>query len=143
MSEAPEEGGLKLEIDGPTVLIVDPLSPMRLSIREILTSSGFFIIGEAEDSQQAVALVKKIKPDLVILSARLKDKSGLAVLQLLRGIYPDLKAILLTTDTSDVLSAAQSGETHMLAKPVNRVRLVELANELTSSDGQSGDKEKE
>ena len=134
MNKNPEGSGLKLDTNSPSVLIVDPISPLRLSIREILTSSGFIIIGEAEDVHQAVAHIKRIKPDLVIMSTKLKDEDGLAVLKLLRTVYPDLKAILLTGDTSEALSLAGNGETHVVTKPINRLRLVELANELTSKD---------
>jgi DNA-binding NarL/FixJ family response regulator len=118
------------EIDAPGVLLVDPLTPVRLSIREILINSGFYVIGEASDAQQAVILAKRIRPDLVIISAKLGSESGIDVLRSLRGIHPGLKAILLTSNSLDVLAAAQMGEPNILVKPVNRLRLLELARSM-------------
>ena len=122
------------KIDAPGVLIVDPLIPVRLSIREILANSGFYVIGEAGDSQQAVTLAKRIKPDLVIISAKLGNGNGIEVLKNLRGIYPGLKAILLTSSSFDVLAAAQLSEARVLAKPINRLRLLELARSMIEGD---------
>ena len=125
--ETPAMAEFLARIGAPGVLLVDPLIPLRLSIREILINSGFYVIGEASDSQQAVALAKRIKPDLVIISAKLGNENGLDALKNLRGLYPGLKAILLTASPIDVLSVAQKGESNVLVKPINRLRLLEMA----------------
>ena len=75
-------------------------------------------------------LAKRIRPDLVIISAKLGAENGIDVLKGLRMMYPGLKAILLTASPFDVLAAAQVGEPNVLAKPINRLRLLELARSM-------------
>ncbi len=127
-----EDAKDRMGLSGPQVIIVDPIGPVRMCIREILVNSGFLIVGEADDSKEAIKLASRMKPDLAIISARLKHGNGLDLLKMLRSIYPDIKVILLTTDASEVMKAAQNGETLLLAKPINQRRLLELAKSLTN-----------
>ena len=53
------------------VLIVDDDPIFRLDLRELLGTMGYLVVGEAEDAQRAVALARKLRPDLVIMDVRL------------------------------------------------------------------------
>jgi two-component system chemotaxis response regulator CheY len=132
-AEAEEEAG----DDGfGGVLLVEPVLPMRLSMKEILSSSGFTISGEATSLADAITLVHEKRPLVVILSARLKDSTGLNALKKLREHTPDLKAVLVTDtgDIKEVLSAVKMGRIEVLAKPLNRLRLVETVRSLFSDE---------
>ena len=52
---------------GKTILIVDDSSIMRKMIKETLKSAGHDVIGEAKNGSDAVALYKRMKPDLVTM----------------------------------------------------------------------------
>jgi DNA-binding NarL/FixJ family response regulator len=62
-----------------TVLIVDDHPSFRASARAILEADGFSIVGEAEDGATGLALLRKLRPDVVLLDVQLPDMSGFDV----------------------------------------------------------------
>ena len=63
----------------PTVLLVDDHPSFRASARAILEESGFEIVGEATDGSSALALLRELQPDVVLLDVQLPDMSGFDV----------------------------------------------------------------
>jgi DNA-binding NarL/FixJ family response regulator len=62
-----------------TVLIVDDHAGFRGSARELLEAEGFDVIGEAADAASAIAAVRELHPDIVLLDIQLPDANGLKV----------------------------------------------------------------
>jgi threonine synthase len=90
MEETPQEGLLAAlsrvaPERFPHVAIVDDSPEARRLIRRILQSQGNFSISEAEDGKQAIALIEKEHPDLVILDLMMPDVDGFAVLDALKA----------------------------------------------------------
>jgi threonine synthase len=67
------------------VVVVDDTPEARRLIRRILQSQGDFEIFEATNGREAIELVDKEHPDLVILDLMMPDVDGFAVLDALRG----------------------------------------------------------
>jgi DNA-binding NarL/FixJ family response regulator len=63
----------------PTVLIVDDHASFRRSARRLLEADGFVVVGEASDGASALAEVKALRPQLVLLDVLLPDVDGFAV----------------------------------------------------------------
>lgn len=59
-----------------TVLIVDDHPSFRASARAILESDGFEVIGEAVDGSSALAMLRELRPDVVVLDVQLPDMTG-------------------------------------------------------------------
>jgi two-component system response regulator EvgA len=69
-----------------SVLIVDDHPSFRLSARRMLTEEDRFeVVGEAEDGAAAIAAVRDLDPDLVLLDVQLPDLDGFEVAERLRG----------------------------------------------------------
>jgi len=85
-----------------TVLIVDDHPSFRASARELLEAEGYEIVGEAENGAAAVAAVKELHPDLVLLDVQLPDMDGFQVAEQLREL-DDAPAVVLTSsrDSAD------------------------------------------
>jgi DNA-binding NarL/FixJ family response regulator len=64
-----------------TVLIVDDHPSFRASARAILEAEGFEIVGEAVDGSSAIAEIKRLHPDVVLLDVQLPDMDGFEVCQ--------------------------------------------------------------
>jgi DNA-binding NarL/FixJ family response regulator len=62
-----------------TVVIADDHPSFRASARAILESEGFEVIGEAEDGAGAIAAVRELAPDVLLLDVQLPDMDGFAV----------------------------------------------------------------
>ncbi|HEY3475414.1 MAG TPA: pyridoxal-phosphate dependent enzyme [Anaerolineales bacterium] len=69
----------------PRVVVVDDTSEARRLIRRILQSQGDFEITEATNGRDAIELVTRERPDLVILDLMMPEVDGFAVLDSLRS----------------------------------------------------------
>jgi len=119
----------RIDGKGPMAVLVDPMPRMRLILKEIIIGAGFTVAGEARDIKTAVELTKHEKPDLVIINSKLGAESGLEALKKMREVIPGLKAILITDgpDPAAVISGMEQGVADIIPKPINRLRLHELA----------------
>ena len=62
-----------------TVLIVDDHPSFRASAREVLESGEFEVVGEAGDGASALAAVRTLRPDVILLDVQLPDMEGFDV----------------------------------------------------------------
>lgn len=62
-----------------TVLIVDDHPSFRASARAMLEAGDFQVIAEAGDGSTALELLKRLRPDVVLLDVQLPDMSGFDV----------------------------------------------------------------
>ena len=69
----------------PTIVIVDDHAPFRRSARRLLELDGYHVIGEAGDGAGAVDIVRRVRPDVVLLDIALPDTSGLDIAERLAG----------------------------------------------------------
>ena len=103
------------------VLIADDQTLVRQGIRGLLElSKEFEIVGEAEDGDQALAMISKLKPQIALLDVRMPGKDGVAVVNALRKKGDQTPVILLTTFNDDAVlfSGVQAGISGYLLKDV-------------------------
>jgi DNA-binding NarL/FixJ family response regulator len=62
-----------------TVLIVDDHPSFRASARMLLESEGFQVVGEAKDGESALAAIRELAPQVVLLDVQLPDFDGFEV----------------------------------------------------------------
>jgi response regulator of citrate/malate metabolism len=101
-------------------LVVDD-DPMAASIHRSYVERvpGFEVAGEAHTGADAIAQVRSLQPDLVLLDIYLPDMSGLDVLRQLRedGSHVDVVAITAAKDAETLRTAIHGGVLHYLVKP--------------------------
>jgi len=81
---------------------------------------GFEVVGEALNGVDALHMVRRLRPDLVLLDIYLPDMSGLDVMRRLRepGMPPvDVISITSAKDVATLRGAMQGGVIHYLVKP--------------------------
>jgi DNA-binding NarL/FixJ family response regulator len=94
-----------------TVLIVDDHPSFRASARAILESGGFEVVGEAEDGAGALAAVRELNPDVVLLDVQLPDMEGFDVCDVIeQRDGRDLAVILVSSrdmaDYGDLIASS-------------------------------------
>jgi DNA-binding NarL/FixJ family response regulator len=94
-----------------TVLIVDDHPSFRASARRMLEADGYEVVGEAENGAGALAAVKRLLPQLVLLDVRLPDIDGFEVVQRLLDADGDVPQIVLvsshdSTDLGEAIGAS-------------------------------------
>jgi threonine synthase len=90
----------------PRVAVVDDSPEARRLIRRILQSQGDFEIFEAVDGRDAIELVSRVHPDLVILDLMMPEVDGFAVLETLRS-QPDTANIPVIVATAKELTVGE------------------------------------
>ena len=61
----------------PRRLVVDDHDMLRQALAELLAQAGFDVVGEAGDGADAVAVAKRLHPDVVLMDLRMPVLSGL------------------------------------------------------------------
>jgi response regulator of citrate/malate metabolism len=80
---------------------------------------GFTVVGQAGTGAEALRLLERTQPDLMLLDVYLPDMSGLDVLRALRESRRSVDVIAITAarDVNNLRSAMQGGVVHYLIKP--------------------------
>ncbi|MFG2503448.1 response regulator [Streptomyces sp. NPDC048441] len=106
-----------------TLLIVDDHPVVRDGLRGMFQSApGFEVLGEAADGVEAVGLVERLDPDVVLMDLRMPGGNGVeAIAELTRRGSRARVLVLTTYDTdSDTLPAIEAGATGYLLKDAPR-----------------------
>jgi DNA-binding NarL/FixJ family response regulator len=102
-----------------TVLLADDNSLVRRDIREMLeVEKDIKVVGEAKNGREAVALVKKLRPNLVLMDVAMPLLNGLqATRQILKAV-PATKVLMLSIhqDAVYIEEATRSGAKGYLIK---------------------------
>ena len=86
------------------VLIVDDHALVRMGIRRLLEGmSDVEVVADADSGEQALILVKKHVPDVVLLDMKMPGIDGWEVTRRLKKSNPHIKVIAITAMTSDPL----------------------------------------
>jgi len=85
------------------------------------------VVGEAGSAEQALALVPRLRPDVVLMDLVLPGMSGVEAVRRLRDVHPDVKVVVLTSFAGQetVLPAVRAGAAGYLLKDVGPVELAE------------------
>jgi DNA-binding NarL/FixJ family response regulator len=100
-------------------VVVDDQAPFRLAARAVLRRmEGFDLAGEAESGREAIELVDRLSPALVLMDINMPEMSGIEATRQILSAHPETAVILCSTyDTRDLPSgAAASGAIGYLNK---------------------------
>ena len=79
------------------VLLVDDHDLVRVGIRSILDNIlAFRVVGEAQTGEEAIAMAKKLMPDVVLMDLQMPGMGGLEATRKLSHSSPESKVIILT-----------------------------------------------
>lgn len=119
------------------VIIADDHALFRDGLRKILSlEKDILVVGEAGDGEDAVKIVERTKPDIVLLD--LKMPKGDAVQNLLEIVAksPSTRVIVLTafSEEENVLNAAKSGARGFISKGVPSATVTQAIRSVHAGD---------
>lgn len=103
------------------VVVVDDQPLVRAGFSKILEREpDIDIVGEAADGVEALEVVTRLRPDVVLMDIRMPRLDGLAATERLRTTVPEARVVVLTTYDLDeyVLRALRAGACGFLLKDV-------------------------
>ncbi len=131
------------------ILVVDDEANIRRMLAGLLEAEGHSVV-VAGDASSALDAMHTAEPETVLLDLALPGTTGLALLEQLRGRWPDVPVVMMSgrATLSDAVRATRTGAFHFLEKPLSPEALLlaldgavelrrarELARTLTADHG--------
>lgn len=110
------------------VAIVDDHPLFRRGLIQLLgTIPQFQLVGEASCGRDGIDLVKRLKPDVLLLDLNMKDMSGQEVLKEVKAGDLDTRVIMITVSDQgeDLVAALRNGADGYLLKDMEPEQMVE------------------
>lgn len=100
------------------VVLADDHHFFREGLRGALTADDITVVGEAANGAEAVALVRELTPDVVVIDLNMPDSGDLDAVSEIVASSPAVKIVVLTvsTDGDDILEALTAGASSYLLK---------------------------
>jgi len=133
----PASMSVKTETGRPnkTVLVIDDSETIRAHVGQVLRGAGYDVL-EASDGLMGAFTIRERAADLclVICDINMPRLDGLEMLEVLRGQYPKLPILMLTTESrvDKVERAKKAGAKAWIIKPFKPELLVEAVTKLTA-----------
>lgn len=127
-TELPAHDHLATATDAP-ILIVDDDSSVRATLEEILDLEGY-PVESAKDGYEALQMVERTRPSLVVLDMRMAGLDGWSFAQKLRERGHHLPILVMTADQSARRWAEELGADGYLAKPFDLTDLLDAIERL-------------
>jgi DNA-binding NarL/FixJ family response regulator len=102
-----------------TVAIADDQLLLRAGFRKLLDGEpGLEVVGDAQDGQEAVALVERLSPDVILMDIRMPVLDGIEATRRITDRTPSTAVLVLTTYDLDeyVYAALEAGASGFLLK---------------------------
>jgi two-component system response regulator DegU len=111
------------------VLLVDDHAIMRSGLRKLLElEQDITVVAEASSGEQALEIVQKLKPQVVVLDINLPTLNGLQVTDRIKAQHAELAVVLLTAydDAEQELHAMRSGASAYCPKAIEPEKLFDV-----------------
>jgi DNA-binding response OmpR family regulator len=131
------------------VLIVDDIEDNRILLDRALRSSGYATV-LASSGREALSIISRQRPDIVVLDWMMPDFSGLETLRAIRELHPKtcLPVVMCTAvgEEMSVVTALREGATDYILKPISlpilRARMAVHLEQTAQIDALTTEKQK-
>lgn len=109
------------------ILLADDHQIVRMGLAAIIAAEADMrIVGEASDGNEAVALSKKLSPDVILMDLMMPQKDGAEATGEILAANPGVKILVLTTfgESAEMKRAMEAGASGALIKDTPRRELV-------------------
>lgn len=110
------------------ILIADDHGVLRAGLRALLNAEpDLQVVDEAADGPEALSLIQKLRPDVVLLDIGLPGLSGIEVTRRLQKTAPTVRVLILTVheDESLLLEAIRAGAAGYIVKRAVESELID------------------
>ncbi len=120
--------GLPRRKSGPARLVIaDDYELVRTGLRAMLTGQrGLEVVGEAANGREALALCRRLQPDLALIDVRMPEMDGLATCRSIKQECPGTSVILITVyeKSEYLIEALRAGAAGFVLKDITQPELI-------------------
>jgi len=118
------------------VLVSDDHQLLRQALRRALEDSGFDVVAEAGDGEEAVRLVSMLRPDVVVMDVTMPVLDGIEATRRIHAATGHTKVLVLTMHDEDALrvKALRAGAVGFLTKDCAMQEVVETVRRVADGD---------
>ena len=129
-----DEGGVARQTI--SVLLADQDELARRDLRWDLERSGFEVVAEAANGDEAVDLALETRPEVCLLASELPRQSGLAAAAIIARVLDGTSIVMMSSDLTvgDVLDAVRAGAAGCVQKDVDSSQLPLILNAVASGE---------
>ncbi len=113
---------------GPARLVIaDDHELSRAGLRAMLTGQrGLEVVGEAANGREALALCRRLQPDLALIDVRMPEMDGLATCRSIKQECPAISVILITVyeKSEYLIEALKAGAAGFVLKDITQPELI-------------------
>lgn len=115
-----------LATQGIRVFLLDDHEVVRSGLRELLTTAGMTVVGEAGTGQQTLDRIPALAPDVAVLDVNLPDGDGVSVCREIRTTQPEVECLIFTSFDDDraLANAVMAGAKGFILKQIRMSDLV-------------------
>lgn len=120
------------------VMLIDDHPIVRAGIAGMLANTdGIAVVGEAANGQEALDVLARVDPTVLLVDLRMPVMDGPALIEQLRSSGNDIGILVLTTyDTdADILRATEAGANGYLLKDTSQTELIQAIRSTHAGDG--------
>ena len=124
---------LSRDLPAARLIVVDDHELARAGLRSLLADEARLqVVGEATTGREALALCRRLRPDLVLMDVRMPDLDGLAATRAIRQEHPHTQVILLTMHENPVylLEALKVGAAGYVLKGASKREVVHAVRQV-------------
>jgi DNA-binding NarL/FixJ family response regulator len=117
------------------VVLVDDHAMFRAGVRAELAEL-VEVVGEADSVGEAIAVIRKTRPDVVLLDVHMPDGGGLAVLAGVAVELPDTRflALSVSDQAEDVIAVIRAGAKGYVTKTISAAELADAITRVSEGD---------
>ncbi len=115
------------------ILLADDHNIVRAGVRQLLEGADDLqVVAEAEDGEQAQALIQEYKPDVAVLDIQMPKASGIEVTRWVRAHLPEVGVLILTAYDDDpyVMAVLQAGANGYVLKTGQTDELIQAVRDV-------------
>jgi Response regulator containing a CheY-like receiver domain and an HTH DNA-binding domain len=107
------------------IVLADDHALFRDGVSSLLQAWGHEVVGLAAGGREAVELVIRLQPDLVLMDVRMPEMSGVQATQAIAAVRPETPIVMLTVseDEGDLFAAIRAGARGYLLKDLEAPQL--------------------
>lgn len=116
------------------IVVVDDSDFSRNTINRMLKEEGYFVVGEANNAESALHVIRDKKPHVVITDIVMPEISGIELTEKIVQNFDDVSVIVVSSLSQEhiVLEAIGAGASDFIAKPIQKAQLIDSLEKITA-----------